>query len=65
MSKIIKFKASPKVLLNIRFPLIIKENLPENYTIEKISYKNDEIEKYDVLFFHRLMRKNYGALSCL
>ena len=63
MSKIIRFKALPKVTLNNRFLLIKNENLPENYTIEKISYKNDEIEKYDVIFFHRLMRKNYGEPS--
>jgi len=38
-----------------------KESIPEGYKLFPISYKSEEIAGYEVLFFHRLMKNNYGS----
>ena len=40
-----------------------RDATPEPYTLCPIDYKSQEIEAYDVLFFHRLMKQNYGPPS--
>lgn len=44
-----------------QYSSVPKESIPENYKLFPISYKSKEIGEYEVLFFHRLMKKNYGA----
>lgn len=46
--------------LSYRYPLVPKESVPEQYRLRPIDYKSQEIEEYDVLFFHRLLEKHYG-----
>lgn len=46
-----------------QYPLAAKETVPEKYMLLPIDYKSEDIEAYDVLFFHRLMKKNYGPPS--
>ena len=46
-----------------QYSSVPKESIPENYKLFPISYKSKEIGEYEVLFFHRLMKKNYGAPS--
>lgn len=43
--------------------LIAGEDIPKPHTLYRIVYKNEEIRKFNVLFFHRLMRKNFGDPS--
>lgn len=49
--------------LDYRYPLAAKESVFEKYRLSPIDYKSEEIEAYEVLFFHRLMKKNYGPPS--
>jgi len=35
--------------------------MPANYSVSPIDYRNDEIEKYDVIFWHRLLKNVYGG----
>jgi hypothetical protein len=46
-----------------QYPLAPRETTPEPSTLLPIDYKSDEIEAYHVLFFHRLMKQNYGPPS--
>ena len=46
--------------LYYQYPLAAKEMIPEKYRLLPIDYKSEEIEAYEVLFFHRLLKKNYG-----
>lgn len=42
------------------YPLANAEIVAKKGRLIPIAFKQDEIEKYDVLFFYRLMKKNYG-----
>jgi len=44
--------------LRKRYPSLSREDIPERYSL--IPIKSDEIEEFDVILFHRLMKKNYG-----
>ena len=46
-----------------QYSSVPKESIPENSKLFPISYKSKEIGEYEVLFFHLLMKKNYGAPS--
>ena len=46
-----------------RYPLLSKESLPEEYKLFHVSHRDKELKEYDPLFFHRLMKKNYGDPS--
>lgn len=47
--------------LHYQYPFVSKDDIPENFNkLILIDYKSKEIEEYEVLFFHRLMKKNYG-----
>jgi len=46
-----------------RYPLAAEQDFPEEYTLIPISYKADEIRKFDVIFFHRLLKRVYGEPS--
>jgi hypothetical protein len=49
--------------LHYQYTALPKDDLPEQYKLIPINFKNKEIEEYEVLFFHRLMKKNYGDPS--
>jgi len=46
-----------------QYSLVSKESIPPKYRLLPIDYKSKEIDEYEVLFFHRLMKKNYGEPS--
>jgi len=49
--------------LHYQYSLVPKESIPKTYKQFPIDYKTQEIEEYEVLFFHRLMKKHYGPPS--
>lgn len=49
--------------LHYQYSLVSKESVPENSKFFQIDYKSKEIKEYEVLFFHRLLKKNYGTPS--
>jgi len=42
-----------------QYPAIDKTDIPDNYGVNAIDYRKDEIEKYHVIFWHRLLRSLY------
>jgi len=42
-----------------QYPPLAKEEIPEGYTTLPQEYKKDQIEKYHVVFWHRLLRSIY------
>lgn len=42
-----------------RYPALDKSEIPANYTVSPIEYKETAIEEYHVIFWHRLLRKLY------
>jgi hypothetical protein len=46
--------------LSYQYSCIRKEEIPEKYNLYKFDYKKDDIDKYEVLFFYRLLKINYG-----
>lgn len=49
--------------LNYQYMLIESANIPMPYNRYRIDHKKDEVSQFEVLFFHRLMRKNFGDPS--
>ncbi len=47
--------------LHYRYPLV--EEMPDKYTLCPVPFGNEEVQKFGVLFFYRLMKKNYGYPS--
>jgi hypothetical protein len=58
-----KDKVTSIAPLHYQSPQVSKESLPSKYKSIPIDYKSKEIGEYEVLFFHRLMKKNYGYPS--
>jgi hypothetical protein len=57
-------KKNPSIApLHYQYSLLPKENIPTIYKQFPIDYRTQEIEQYEVLFLHRLMKKNYGPPS--
>lgn len=46
--------------LQNKYSVIQEDQLPKNYKIFPKPIREQELEKYNVIFFHRLMRKIYG-----
>jgi hypothetical protein len=46
-------------MITSRYPAPNKSEIPANFTVNPIGYKKTTIEKYHVLFWHRLLRKLY------
>ena len=59
MSKVLNL-SSHTTRLRDRYPLVLKESITEKYKSVPVSYKSEEIEAFDVVLFHRLMKRNYG-----
>ncbi len=56
-------KKRKKATLQYCYPLIRMEDISATYELEPILYKKDELQDFSVLFFHRLMIRNYGDPS--
>lgn len=57
-------KVSSIAPLHYQYPLVSKDSIPADFKkLIPIDYESEKIEKYEVLFFHRLMKKNYGEPS--
>lgn len=52
-----------KVSLNCKYPMISEEAISKEHNLIPVNYRNSDIKQYPVLFFHRLMRENYGEPS--
>lgn len=46
-----------------RYPLLTPEECPTEPKLIPISYKTDDVGKFEVIFFHRLFRRMYGEPS--
>lgn len=46
-----------------RYPLIDLDKIPKKRRIVPISYKRSEIDRYHVIYYHRMMNINYGRPS--
>lgn len=56
-----KNKVTSTTPLHYQYPFVSKDGIPANFNkLTLIDYKSKEIEEYEVLFFHRLMKKNYN-----
>ena len=42
-----------------RYPALEKADIPGSYTVSPINHRRDDIEEYDVIFWHRLLRSIY------
>ena len=49
--------------LNYKYPSLSAEDVPDKCRLFPITFRNEEIKHFEVLFFHRLMKKNYGRPS--
>lgn len=50
-----------------QYPAAEESDLPETAQVDLIGYKNEEIQKYHVMFWHRMLRRIYGepaAIEC-
>lgn len=56
-------KKRKNATLQYRYPLISRDDISATYKLVPILYKKDEIQDLSVLFFHRLMKRNYGDPS--
>ena len=62
-TKIYEINTSRMAKFSSRHPLVAKEDLPREYKLTPISIRADEVKKFSVIFFHRLLRKIYGNPS--
>ncbi|MDI6764830.1 MAG: hypothetical protein QME83_17645, partial [Thermodesulfobacteriota bacterium] len=49
--------------LHYKYPSLSAENMPDKFILFPITFRNEEIEEFEVLFFHRLLKRNYGFPS--
>jgi len=49
--------------LNYKYPSLSEEDIPDKYKLLPITFRDEGVKQFEVLFFHRLMKKNYGFPS--
>lgn len=49
--------------LNYQYAFVSRENITKPNNLYRIDYKTDEVNKLEVLFIHRLLRKSFGDPS--
>jgi hypothetical protein len=49
--------------LHYKYPSLSAEDMPDKFILFPITFRNEEIEEFEVLFFHRLLKRNYGFPS--
>lgn len=50
-----------------RYPQMEETDIPNNYDLIQVDYRRDDIEKYHVIFWHRLLKRIYqrpSAIEC-
>lgn len=65
MTRIIKMDTSTKSTISFRYPFVNSQDIPQKYKTVPIAFKEDEIQNYDVIFFHRLLKRIYGPPSSI
>ena len=50
---------------NDKYFSVKSQDIPETYKTVTITFKQDEIQDYDVIFFHRLLKRIYGPPSSI
>lgn len=65
MIRIIKTDTSTKrtISFNDKYFSVRNQDIPEKYKTVTITFKEDEIQDYDVIFFHRFLKRIYGPPS--
>lgn len=63
MADILDLTRRKKSSLKDRYTLLEREDIPPDYRLVPIPFKKDEIEKFDIMLFHRIMKENYGQPS--
>jgi hypothetical protein len=61
MSKIDKIPSIAP--LPYKYPSLSAEDMPDKFILFPITFRNEEIEEFEVLFFHRLLKRSYGYPS--
>lgn len=51
------------VPLNYQYSYLHKSDIPNNLLTMPVNYRKKDIEEYEVIFFHRLLKMNYGEPS--
>jgi hypothetical protein len=49
--------------LHYKYPSLSAEDMPDKFILFPITFRNEEIEEFEVLFLHRLLKRNYGFPS--
>jgi len=49
--------------LHYKYPSLSAEDMPDKFILFPITFRNEEIKEFEVLFFHRLLKRNYGFFS--
>lgn len=58
-----KSKVPSIVPLHYKYQKVEKEDIPSAYNLLSILHKSEEIEKFEVILFHRILKRNYGEPS--
>lgn len=48
-----------------RYPQMEETDIPNNYDLIQVDYRRDDIEKYHVIFWHRLLKRIYQGPSAI
>lgn len=49
--------------LHYKYSSLSPEDMPDKFILFPITFRNEEVEEFEVLFFHRLLKRNYGYPS--
>jgi len=49
--------------LSYQYSYLHKNEIPNNFITMPVNYRKKDIEEYEVIFFHRLLKNNYGEPS--
>jgi hypothetical protein len=59
-----KKNSPPSIVpLNYQYSYLHKADIPNNFITMPVNYRKKDIEEYEVIFFHRLLKNNYGEPS--
>jgi hypothetical protein len=59
-----KKNSPPSIVpLNYQYSYLHKSDIPNDFITMPVNYRKKDIEEYEVIFFHRLLKNNYGEPS--
>jgi len=61
LNRPINLKTKLKYKIVTQFPALDKDDIPDKYAVSLIDHRREEIEKYNVIFWHRLLRSIYNG----